>query len=301
MDYKEFKNSLIKELTDKYLEKAQITINEVTKNNGLVLDGIHIVFKDDDSKIVPVIYLNQFYDAYSNGNLSIDEITDQIVSMREKAVVDAPKEYIDLLTKWDNVKNNIYPMLVATKGNENLLKSLLTRPFLDLSIIYMIRIGETKEAISSVKITENLAQTYNVDEETVYETAMENLEKDEYSLCDIREVISEMMGLDSDECEDDELSHALDDKMYVLTNKIKMNGAAGMLNMNLIGEKFKNRSFYILPSSIHELILVPYQDEMSVDELNAMIQEVNRTQLSQDEILSEHAYFYDGSEVSCAA
>ena len=82
--------------------------------------------------------------------------------------------------------------------------------------------------------------------------------------------------------------------MYVLSNKSKLNGSGCLFYHNLLHNLCEKLEcdLYILPSSIHEVILIPAYDHDSYDELTSMVKEVNSTQLSKEEILSDHVYFY---------
>ena len=87
------------------------------------------------------------------------------------------------------------------------------------------------------------------------------------------------------------------DTMYVLTNDTKVNGAAAILNDDIrqeIAEKVGD--FYMLPSSIHETLIVPKDAGMEFKELEQMVQEVNQTQVAPGERLSDHVYEYDAKE-----
>lgn len=84
--------------------------------------------------------------------------------------------------------------------------------------------------------------------------------------------------------------------MFCMTNERKMNGASLILHEDIrkqIGE-FMKGDFYILPSSIHEILILPDNGIFSVSELNAMVKEVNATQVSLEEQLSDKVQFCDG-------
>ena len=86
--------------------------------------------------------------------------------------------------------------------------------------------------------------------------------------------------------------------MYVLSNKSRVEGAACMLYPNLIQDFAEaiQSSFYIIPSSIHELLLLPTKHFEESQEVTSMIQEINDTQVSVEEILSYSLYLYDREE-----
>lgn len=87
------------------------------------------------------------------------------------------------------------------------------------------------------------------------------------------------------------------DTIFVLKNNTMVNGAAEILNDDTrqeIAEKIGD--FYVLPSCIHETIIIPKDAGMELDELEHMVQEVNYTQVAPDERLSDHVYEYDAKE-----
>lgn len=54
--------------------------------------------------------------------------------------------------------------------------------------------------------------------------------------------------------------------------------------------------YYMIPSSVHEFLLVPREREQDREELKKMIAEVNRTELPPEEVLSDHLYLYCSRE-----
>lgn len=119
----------------------------------------------------------------------------------------------------------------------------------------------------------------------------ENLKTDGYRVRSLKSVVKEnLLGITEDA--EEEIEEA--EPMYVLTNQIKYFGAAGIF---LCAEMFQKivgkQNFYILPSSVHELILVIDRGEYEMEALSAMVKEVNEGQLTADEILSDHAYYFD--------
>jgi len=83
--------------------------------------------------------------------------------------------------------------------------------------------------------------------------------------------------------------------MFVLTNISRINGAACMLYEDVLSN-FANSidsDLYILPSSIHEVIIVPQVNNLDKTELCQMVKEVNAEGVADDEILSDHVYVYN--------
>ena len=83
--------------------------------------------------------------------------------------------------------------------------------------------------------------------------------------------------------------------MFVLTNSFRSLGAACILYDELLTQlgNFLKENYYILPSSIHEVIIIPESQAPNKDTLNEMVQEVNETQVEPEDVLSDHVYFYN--------
>ena len=86
--------------------------------------------------------------------------------------------------------------------------------------------------------------------------------------------------------------------MYVLSNQRRVEGAACMLYPNLVRDfaEAVGSSFYIIPSSVHELLLLPTAHLEESSEIKNMIKEINDSQVSAEEILSYSLYLYDKEE-----
>ena len=96
------------------------------------------------------------------------------------------------------------------------------------------------------------------------------------------------------------LKHCCGDegKTACLTNGDKMNGAGLILQGDLMQqiEEIVGGDFYILPSSCHEVLVIPEAMGMDVKELSAMVQQVNETEVSTEDRLSDHVQHYDSKE-----
>lgn len=82
--------------------------------------------------------------------------------------------------------------------------------------------------------------------------------------------------------------------MFVLSNNSKLYGAAALLDEKIMSDiSYKFGEVYILPSSVHETLIVPKRDGMELSELETMVREVNSTQVAEHEQLSDYVYAYD--------
>lgn len=290
-------------LPDRYID-SDVRLQDITKNNDTKLKAVTITVPN--SNISPTIYLNSMYEQYQRGK-PMEEILNQIAAIQAEHDKDIAVD-VSAITDYEKVQGKVAARLVNAENNQELLSQ---RPHIlvgdDLAVTYCIMLGENDNGSMSVPITNQLMENYGVTVGELHEAATQNMDElTPASFKSMNEVMVEMMlpslivecGGDREQAE--QMLEAMmppmeDGKMYVLTNEQKTNGAAIILNdkvMDQISEKVGGE-FYILPSSVHELLIVPRDAGMEIPELEKMVCEVNATQVSVEERLSDHVYAYD--------
>ena len=300
MNYDEFKGSMqdqIKDFLPEKYEDADVQIREVLKNNDTILDGLTVV--GTDSNISPTIYLNDFFDDYENGR-PVEDILQKIADIYVNSDQNINFDN-SLVTDFENVKDKIVCKVVNKDANEHMLENLPHRDMEDLAVIYQIALGGDGDGIATVNISDQLLERYGINKEELHDIAVQNTaELRPATFRSMQEVIMEMMGASelADMGMDADMDMSGGMPMYVLTNEDKMHGAAAMLYPNLMDEIAEKvgGDFFVLPSSIHELLIIPKDSGAERGELENMVQEVNATQVAPDEVLSDHVYEYDTKE-----
>lgn len=206
---------------------------------------------------------------------------------------------INLWTKCPEVKEDIALRLMNTENNQEKLQNRPSETMEDISAAFVIVVGETAEGLATAPITNEIMNELGVDQATLIETAKANLSEQDYSFKSMRDVIVGMMfpeGVpENDPMVDMMLPPEDGPQMYVLSNEHNMNGANEIMNqkaMDEIAEKLGG-DFVVLPSSVHETIILPMSDNMDSKELDNMIQEINGGVVSPEDKLSDHAFIYD--------
>ena len=308
MNFDEFKQEVVDRIKDFLPEKyedAKVSLQDVMKNNDTKLSAVTITLPD--SNISPTIYLNQFYEEMQNGK-SMEGILSSIASVRVEHEVSQPFD-VSRITDFDQVKDKIAARLIGAEMNEELLSARPHTMMDDLAVTYCVMLGEDERGSMSVPITNQLMENWNVSVEQLHGIAMENMETlTPGSFRSMNEVMMDMMmpnlinecGGDREQAEMmlEAMCPPDDGRMYVLTNEQKLNGAAIILDqktMDQVADRVGDK-FFILPSSIHELLVVPQDAGISREDLEQMVQEVNATQVEPQERLSDHVYIYDAKE-----
>ena len=289
MSYQEFSDKILAVMRMMY-PKCTVEIIDVKKINNLSLKGL--VIRSQDSTVVPNVYMESFYKLYKM-NWRLEDIVLKIKEAYEEAL---PRYKIDMsfFKDFEQVKDRIVYRLINTKENEELLQRIPHVQFWDLAICFSYAYFSEELGEGSILIHNNHMEMWNVDIEMLMELAKVNTPRVfPVHFCDIKDALPDineeqklMLGILGEGC------------MYVLTNKKKMHGAAAMLYPQVLPHiaEIIQRDFIIIPSSLHEVLILPVIEEKNLSEqiraIRKMVAEVNKTQLDQDEILTNNPFFY---------
>ncbi len=289
MNYQEFIASLNKK-TNQLLNPGAISqIHTALKNNGT--ERIGLTISEASINISPTIYLEEYYKQYENG-WTLDEIAKNIVHLYHEVKFDQSWD-VDQVQDFRKVQSKIAYKLINLSQNQELLKDIPHIPFFDLAIVFFIMLDTTEKGAATILITNDILNYWDIPHDTLHQIAAANTPKllvAEFKPMAV--VIQELLHHTPSP------SDFEDPYMYVLTNEHRHFGAACIL-YNHVLEDIANQlgeDFFILPSSIHEVIILPKSKLPDDLVLNEMILEINQTQVSQEEILSDHAYYYDAVE-----
>lgn len=296
MQYEAFKKELVRRVQEKLGEGVDVTLHRVTKNNGVIWDGLTI--SKDEKRPIPTIYLEEFYRWHEKGE-SMEGVIEALLDSYGKE--DCLREVtLDYFCDYEKIQDQIYYKLINQEMNKELLVEVPHILFLDLAIVFYYRIEEEQLEGATVLIHNSNLKLWGVTKDQVYQTATLNTPKKmPFTFQGMEEILKTMLKEQGEEEEFQDFviqnKQKKSEIMYVLTNEEKYFGAACLLYphvMEHISQLFHS-SFFILPSSIHECILVPVSGQYSQNELVEMVTEINETQLDPMEVLSDCVYYYD--------
>lgn len=297
MNYEEFK----KEVTEKFIDympeeykgmKADIiSVNKVNvKKDGLILR------EEGKSNVSPTIYIDGMYSDYKKTD-NFDAVMQENAEIMADSILNAAS--IINSFNYDNARDNIVFELINTEQNKEMLADMPHRKFHDLSIIYKWVLKIDTAGVQGIKINNWLANKLGFDETQLFKIATENTRKIFPPVTvSMNDIIREMLVSDGMplEISDMMVGEIPDDQMmWVITNEKKTSGAASMLYEDKLHELAikLGSDLYIMPSSIHEVIAVSTDFLKNPNDLAQLVTEVNMTQVSLDERLSNQVYHYD--------
>lgn len=174
---------------------------------------------------------------------------------------------------------NCKDMAEKMKGQNGIHKRLDDTD-LELYVRVLVDYSEESE-IASFVLTRKHCETYGIFEEDAFAAATRN---QEYTFRSMDEVMEEMMGMP--------VPHT---DMFVISNKLIWNGASGIVHKEFLdraAEEFGCENVYVLPSSIHECLVVPATSG-SAREMSSMVSDVNNGFVQDSDFLSDHVYKYN--------
>ncbi len=274
MNIQEFREKLKSLLEEKYGEGRPLEIKTVQKNNGTSYVGIILVSSKNAS---PAINTDAYFSAYDQG-MTMEQIMDHIEKSIDTNVLDD-----DIVKKADDFnvfRDKLCIKLINMEKNKEFLKEHPYRPFLDLAKIVIYHDNNSNMS-KTIVISNRLMKIWGITEGQLFDTAEKNSVK---NMPPVFANISEFMPIPLPE----------EPPMYCLTNSSRTYGAACITypgEAEKIAEAL-NSDYFLIPSSLHEVLIIKGVAEEK-DRYNEMIRAVNDEAVPRDQVLGDHAYFYD--------
>ncbi len=181
--------------------------------------------------------------------------------------------------------------VVCAERNADMLKNVPHEQMEDMAVVYRLVLSESTDGRSSILVTNKLMDQFGITHDQLRDDAMKNApELRPSEIKGMCEVMNEIMGQDLMP----ELSPQ-DEQMFVASVPDKVHGAGVIAYPNFFEEAAEKLGgdYYVIPSSIHEVLLVRDNGQMTSKELEAMVRDVNATEVAPEEQLTDHVYHYD--------
>ena len=208
-----------------------------------------------------------------------------------------PAVDVNVLMNYEVMKEKLSVEVISADANEELLAKVPHDRIEDLAVVYRFIMESNEDGRASILVNNDLIERMGVTHEQLRADALENSpEIRPVVIQGMNEVMKEMMGPEAYEMFG--IPDDTEEMMFIATVPDK-NSGAGVLAyqdfMDQAAEKIGG-DFYVIPSSIHEILLVPDNGEVQAEGLKEMVQEVNATEVSPEEKLSDNVYHYDSKE-----
>lgn len=292
MDFKEFVNKLeqdLKEVLSDTSPGAQVRQTPVEKLQAGSYTGISIT--PADTNVGMNINADQLYAQMQDGR-SYEGVLAMALSQVDRGLHDMPAVDVQSITNYETAKNLLCFEVVGTEQNADMLANIPHTDMENMSMVYRLQLDSNAQGTSTILITNAMMEQYGITKDQLHADAMENApEIRPASFKTMAEVMAEMMGMPIEMMPQD-----MAPPMYVATNEDKVQGAAVMFYRDFMDQAAKELGgdVFVLPSSVHEILILPDDGNMSVDELRDMVTTINATEVSAQDRLTDSVYHYDG-------
>lgn len=307
MNFEEFINTVKDTIKDYLPENYRDAEVNILENRKLNTNYTGLTVTREGDTLVPTINLNNLFESYSeHPEHSLAEFMQEIAE-----VIQHTPETFDIgrIMDYDRAKKNIFMRLSAAEKNTDVLEHAPHIRKEDLAITFHIMLDQSDKGTATTMINDNMMEAYGIDLDQLYQDALLNSPV----ICpaqieNMGEALSRMMVEDMksagappeliQEMEKDLAESNKNNPMTIITNDRLVDGASAIFYpgvMDLVGERMKG-DYFILPSSVHETLVVPDDGRVSLQELTDMVKEVNMTQVNPEDQLTDQVYHYDTAD-----
>lgn len=262
------------------MEDQKVMVQRVKKNNQVSMMGLSI--GEQKNYLLPVLYLEPFYRNHLRGQ-TIEETMREIASVYQGHQVGFYLDE-DKVSDYEYIKRNLFYRIINYEKNKELLKYTPHERFLDLAVTYRWAAYRNHDGMASALVRNKELLMWGISKDQMMKDARENTEK---IFPPVMRKIQSVLPI-----------HIIEEEipLFVMSNGDYMNGASVILYKDVLRDfaKYMEHDLYILPSSIHEvIILLDNEYAKAPEELARMVRETNRIVVDREEILSDHVYYYD--------
>ena len=294
----QFYNNLTKTLKENLGSEWTMELDtDVVRNNGT--NRIALILYKNGDKLHPQIYLERFFEDYKRGK-TMEEIIQDVKTTYEEALQGFNPDSLFGIENWEQVKGRLALRLISKERNRKTLENYVYGDFLDLAAIVTFCVEIDQQGVKAIRVTHDLAKQWDISEPEILRVAKENTEKlFPARIESILDSLCRALGITKEEL----LEKAeIPLQTMVLCNNLGVNGATVLLydSFRKQVEQQLGKKFIILPSSIHEIIVVPLDSAPPFFRCQEMVESINRNYVDEEEILSDSVYLYDGEKILIA-
>ena len=297
LTYQDFLRELEDLLTKALGETYAVSTHSIRRNNQVYLDTL--VIRREGEQAAPCIYLDQYYTAYKEG-AGLSEIAESILKSYENTKNNA---HVDMhfLGDWEQARKLVVCRLVGEEANRELLQDVPHCRFLDMAIVYYCQFDtdlqrQGEQCSAGLLVPETLMKCWGVSREELDRTARDNTAaRYPSAFCTMREMMAQLLG---EQFEEGDVPERGREELYVLSNSRKMYGAYWITDESILMRVYEKlqSDFYVLPSSVHECMIIPVWCMQDVAQLQRLVKEVNETQVAPEEVLTNSVYRFSGEK-----
>ncbi len=285
-DFAKYVHDKLKEFLPE--DQYEVTVNKETTPS--------ILISGNGGKVVLRASLMKLYEDQWEG-ADLDSMLREIALDHRSNVNRYADSISQIAENFGRIKDRIYLEPVGVRNNREALEDVPHRKIGDVAAVYVIRKKIDEKRAMRVTITNEIFRKIGIPESKLYEIALENSERDRpTALYSLDEIVRAAMP--------EIVDPSVNTGVYILSNNKREFGAAVLFYPDVLMrlERMFPEGFYVLPSSIHECLIMPKKDGVpDISILSDMVQAINENVVIPEERLSDLAHEYDAKKKTLVA
>ena len=295
MNYEEFKENLANDVKEQMEtgSGSEVTVETRTvEKMNETYDALTV--KPEDSIIGVNLNITKLYEEYEDGK-DFENIVKDAAEVADNALSNRPDFNLEAFKDYDSMKDKLAVEVVSAERNKDLLETVPHKDIEDMAVVYRFVLGDTQAGTGSILVTNQLLDNYGITAEQLHEDALKNAPEIRPLVIEgMGEVLAKQMGVDDLEMLGLNIPPE-QEQMFVASVEGNVHGAGVLAYQNFMDQAADRvgGSFFILPSSIHEVLIIPDNGKFDTTSLENMVREVNATTVDPTDQLTDSVYHYD--------
>lgn len=293
MDFNEFANKLEQDLKAALEDGplgALVQKHGMEKMQGQSYTALTVA--PADKNIGMNINVDSLYEQLQYG-ANYQDVMSYAFDQAKAFVQDSPQFDVSSITDYEQMKSKLFVEVVGAERNAAMLEKLPHVQVEDMAMVYRIQIAEQGGEIATTLVTNQLMAEMGVTPDQLYQDALANsAEMRPVKVQKLSEMLAEMMEMPV------EIVEASTPPLLVVTTEDKIKGASALFYpdvMDQISKEFGG-DFFVLPSSIHEVLVMPDSRGIGAEELKDMVTYINGDVVDPADVLTDQVYHFDAKE-----
>lgn len=295
MNYEEFKENLANDVKEQMEARSgsEVTVETRTvEKMNETYDALTV--KPEDSIIGVNLNITKLYEEYEDGK-DFENIVKDAAEVADNALSNRPDFNLEAFKDYDSMKDKLAVEVVSAERNKDLLETVPHKDIEDMAVVYRFVLGDTQAGTGSILVTNQLLDNYGITAEQLHEDALKNAPEIRPLVIEgMGEVLAKQMGVEDLEMLGLNIPPE-QEQMFVASVEGNVHGAGVLAYQNFMDQAADRvgGSFFILPSSIHEVLIIPDNGKFDTTSLENMVREVNATTVDPTDQLTDSVYHYD--------
>lgn len=280
MNYQDFVKQVVTIIKNEVGRETTVRVKPVRRNNDFSSDGLNII--KDENIFSPTVFLDECYEEYLKGRSIVGIVSD--ITGFYNSHESANSLDISYFYNFTDVASHLAFRLINFERNIEMLSEVPFERYLDFAVVCFCLVTHPIFGIGSILIKDEHLDYWNINKDTLFNVARNNASK----------ILPPRISAAEDTLELDSFEDVEYPVMYMLTNNKRFYGASSLVYDGILDKlsDLVGDDMYVIPSSVDEVFVIRKNDNYKLDELKALVEEVNKNYVSKESFLSNNIYMY---------